>query len=423
MKKLLFLILATSYGLQAITPTYNYSMPENVYLEEIEPVTVQLDQESQSWVNTCGIVGAAAGAVVGFGACLVLPEHMRPHQQTEVSENLSMLTTGIVTAVASAATACASYLYARSCTPEKIEESKTNNLIYDHNNAVKAFNIVNLSAHERARLSRLPFKNPAIDNDRLRVYQGISSESSKKPINDCVNYVKGIALKLDNEKDAYTKLTAARIAQLRASSLVTGADQIAQTIEQQKECIKSLSALLPSQPMKNWYTYVEKNTPEFKAEKLQLTFDARYNQLRKDEENIKWYLARLAALYGYVFSQIDLSSSAWHFILADLSTNYSDTPEGRAARKRDIQETKNHISRLIQNYQNKIIDYNNNAIELQELESNIYSPIAQFVMSQGGSTKSIKGRKANRRLLEYNNYLNHSDGCALWNWIQSCFDN
>lgn len=422
MKKLLFLTLTVTYGLQAITPYQSMNKAEKM-LQEIEPVAIPLGQESQTQVNYLGLVGAATGAVLGFGACFILPTHMRLQQQTEVTENLNPLTTGIATSIATAVAGCASYLYAKSCTPEKIEETKTNNLIYDHNSAVKAFYGVNLSVHERNQLNRLPFGNPAIDDDRLQVYQGVSVATSNTPITERVTYLKNIATNLHQEKYACTQLTATRIAQLRASSLVADADQIARTIEEQKEYIQTMNAILPQQAIKNWCAYVEKKTPEYTTEKMQIDYATRYKQFANDEKNIKWHLARLAALHGCVFSQADLSSSIWSFILSDLSASYSNTPEGRRARQRDIKETKNRISRLIQNYQNKVIDYTNEVIEHNEVQNRISSPIAQFVLSQGGSTKGLKGLKANKRLLEYNNYLNHSDGNVIWHWIQSCFDN
>lgn len=424
MKKLLFLTLTVSYGLQAVTPapTFDLHSMENVYLEQIEPVTVPLGQESQSWVNKWSIVGGAAGLVLGAGAYMFLPEHIRSanHQQSDITDTLYGATASVVGAIVGY---FGTNLCATGYTPEKIEESKTNSLISDYNIAAKAVQLVSLSPQERRALSRLPFNNPEKDQNRLKVYQGISVPTSRNPITDRVNYVKSLTVQLDKESIACEKLTSSRINQLRASSLIDNAPQIAQIIEQNKICIAAMSSMVPRQSMKHWYTYVEKQAPEYTAERIYHKPDLLKAQLTRDEETIKRQLARLAALYGYTFSQADLSSNIWHFILLDASTNYPNTLEGRRARKNDIQETKNHISRLIQNYQNKLIDYNNEALEHSELARSLDKDIANFVISHGGQTKGIKGLKANRRLLEYNNYLNHSDGNAFWNWVQSCFVN
>lgn len=424
MKKLLFLTLTISYALQAITPAQPFIQDTIGYLQEIEPVSIPLSPESQTQVNTWSMVGGLAGAAVGLGACLVLPAHIRPQQSSsDISDNLSIFATGVATAIVGGLSYLGTQWYATSCTPEKTEESKTNNLIYDHNAALNAFNLVDLSAHERDHLSNLPFKTPSVDLDRLAVYQGINAESSKSPIGNRVNNIQNIATNLEQEKYACTKLTASRIAQLHASSLVADAKNIAQTIEQQKEYIMSMNAMIPTQPMKNWCNYVEKQTPEYKVERLQINCNKTYNQLHKYEDDIKWHLARLAALHGCVFSQADLSSNIWHFILSDLSASYSNTPEGQRARQRDIKETKNQIGRLIQDYQNKLIEYNSDIADHNDLQRQVYSPIAQFIIDQGGSTQGLKGLRANKRLLEYNNYLNHSDANVLWHWINSCFDN
>lgn len=79
MKKLLFLTLTVSYGLQAITPAPAFDLHnmENVYLEQIEPVTIPLGQESQSWVNQWSIIGAVAGVAIGAGTYMFLPSDMR----------------------------------------------------------------------------------------------------------------------------------------------------------------------------------------------------------------------------------------------------------------------------------------------------------------------------------------------------------
>ncbi len=424
MKKLLFLTLTVSYGLQALTPapTFDPYSTQNVYLEQIDPVTIPLGQESQSWVNRWSILGTVAGVALGAGTYMFLPEHIRSanHQQSDITDTLYGATASVVGAIVGY---FGTNLCATGYTPEKIEESKTNSLISDYNIAAKAVQLVSLSPHERRALSRLPFNNPEKDQNRLEVYQGISVPTSRNPITDRVNYVRNLTVQLDQEKIACEKLTTSRIEQLRSSSLVGNAAQIAQIIEQNKRCIAAMNSLVPQQAMKRWYGYVEKRAPEYTAENIYNKAALLKTQITRDEEIIKRQLARLAALYGYTFSQADLCSNIWHFILLDLDTNYPNTREGRIARQNDIKDTKNHISRLMQNYQNKVIDYGNAAAEHNDVQRDLNNAIANFVVSHGGQTKGIKGFKANRRLLEYNNYLNHSDGNALWNWIQSCFDN
>jgi hypothetical protein len=238
-----------------------------------------------------------------------------------------------------------------------------------------------------------------------------------------VDYLDGLAHALERELDMAGKM----ITQIPSESNVVlpsaKQDQIADVIETitiNQQALFHLNGFLSPQLIRQW-TDQMRNMPEYNIEQLSAELTKEYAALEKYENDIRYKLARLSALHGKVFSRAYLTQTFGEYLWHSFVTDYPNTPEGRRARLADIAYTKNDISSAIQSYQSRACLYSNKVISFNA-QLNLISPeLLAFIQSAGAELRQLRGYQMNVKLLEYNTYLNHNDGDALWTWVQSCF--
>lgn len=395
-------------------------------LEEIKPVHINrysnpLNPATAAHVESCSRNSAIAFALLGGGATLYL---YGQNSDLPLCSNL-WKKMGFTVAGAFSSGALA-YVTAKwittNRTAEKQDEALANDII-DRNNA--AFTAkCNLDTEERSNLNCLIKLDQTEKNHTAVYHRALTLHPSKQareyPIEDAVKYLDGTANKIKQEGEALGEMKTERPLSDHGTISDEAWDKILKDVRQTHEAMNRLNHILPAQAIVNW-TNVVKQLPEYTYQSLQKQLRADHKDLKDREKAIRYNLARLAALRGHSFSQAYLSQTFANHLWASLSTNYSNTPEGRRARSIDIEQSKNSISSSMQSYLTKANSYDQQVITYNKAIAKVPETIKIFVKNNGGNIDDFDGYTLNQNLLDYNRYLNHNNGDALWTWIESCF--
>lgn len=386
-------------------------------------INIDLQPESVAYIKKWAKITAGMGALLG--GCMVssnLQSHYAP------LEKIGLLIVG--SAISGCITSFIGSMIATLQTDEKRYEHTINSLIQLNNDAYNLYTKIDLDQNQRNALSSLLAQDFYLPQNRAAVYRYVYPLAQKNSslfgqclIATIVDYLDGLAHALERELDMAGKM----VTQIPSESNVVlpsaKQDQIADVIETitiNQQALFHLNGFLSPQLIRQW-TDQMRNMPEYNIEQLRTELAKEYAALEKYENDIRYKLARLSALHGKVFSRAYLTQTFGEYLWHSFVTDYPNTPEGRRARLADIAYTKNDISSAIQSYQSRACSYSNKVITFNA-KLNLVSPDIQYVIQRNGTElRQLSGYQLNAKLLEYNIYLNHNDGDALWTWVQSCF--
>lgn len=431
---LLCMLAATPlFSMRVVHSNLYLDLDQNVIvpMQKIQSITIPLQEDSIAYVNNTSKWSALAGACagLGLGGYYVLQNqgHEILQQQTELFRKIAIPT--VSTIITGGAGYCIGNFCATRNTQEKIDERKANSAINKHNAMIEKSNAVKLNEESRNLLNNLPFDGRS-DDDRLTIYNNIHTGEDRPmhinkpvyPIHERTAWIADIASKLRAEQTAFNNL--GNLPDIFASSpFLENHRAKAATMNNNKQHVQAMNNIISYKKIYNWVNYVEQQAPEYKLATLQKSLTQTQADLEQQEKSIRYDLARLAALLHCNFSHISLCDGIIQYLSSNWSTNYPNTADGNKARNADIASTKNHISHKTQNYQSKINEYNLQVIDHNKVIVQVPQNIKTFIVNKGGSANDLDGRRANPNLLQYNNYLNHSNDSLIINWINSCFDN
>lgn len=389
-------------------------------------INIDLQPTSLEYIKKWAKITAGVGAFVG-GYIMSSNLQARDYGYTSL-EKLVLILGGA--AISGGISSFIGSMVATLQTEEKRYEHSVNSVIQLHNDVYTICTDIGLTQQQRYTLSLLLVQDFHAPNNRAAVYRYIYSLAQKQNklsaqcvIKSIVNYLDGLAYALERELYAAQRI----ITQVPSENEITLPEaqehQIAdtmQTIAINQQIFIDLNALLSPQLIRQWTDQMRK-MPEYNIEQLRAELTQEYAALEKYENDIRYKLARLSALHGKVFSRAYLTKTFGEYVWHSFITDYADTPEGRRARMADIAYTKNDISSAIQSYQSRACLYSNKVITFNA-QLSLLGPEIQYVMqSVGKELWQLRGYEINVKLLEYNTYLNHNDGDALWTWVQGCF--
>lgn len=394
-------------------------------LNPIPFITIDLEQESLEYIKKWAKITASIGAFLG--GCMVNSGLHNDYYQNAPFEKMMLIIGG--SAISGCLTSFIGSMIATLQTEEKKYEHSINNLIQLYNDAYNIYKEIELDQHQRYALSQLLTQDFYVSHNRAMLYRFIYPLAQKNSglfgqcfIKTIVNYLERLAYTLEREiymtQKIVTQAPLCPVALPEAKE-----DQIANVIEMittNKEILINLNTLLSPKLIKQWADQI-RAMPEYDIEQLRAELAKEHRALEQYENDIRYKLARLSALYGKVFSRAYLTQTFGQYLWQSFVTDYPHTPDGRRARLADIAYTKNDISSTIQKYQVRACSYSNKVISFNA-KLNLISPEIQYLIQNNSvELRQLGGYQLNARLLEYNTYLNHNDGDLLWTWVQSCF--
>jgi hypothetical protein len=433
MKTLLtmFVALIITLPIQASSSmAYNYEnigmapseIIQNSHPTHIPFMYIDLQPESVAHVKKWAKIIAGIGAFVG--ACIANNSSLH----VSLLERLGLIVGGSI--ISGSICSMTGSLVITMYTDEKKYEYHINSIIQLHNDAYNVYTEIGMTHHERYILASLLTQDFQTDQNRAAVYAYVYKLAQKNstllvqcPITTIVDYMDNLAYTLERELCAINKMV---------TEIPSGDDLLLPSAKQEEianitkklianqSILTDLNTILSPQSLREWASQI-RNMPEYNIDNLRRELAKEFTVLQQYEHDIRYKLARLSALHGKTFSHAYLTSTFGEYLWHSFTTDYAHTSEGRRARMTDIAYTKNEISSAIQNYQNRACLYSNKVITFNAQLNLIPREIQAFLQRYNNDLRQLEGYYINAKLLEYNTYLNHNDGDAIWTWVQSCF--
>lgn len=439
--KMLSMILCALLAVQSVQSScsgrYDYddtvdgAFASSDVVSDIQPahisfINIDLQPESVAYIKKWAKITAGIGAFLG--GCLVSNNLHNSYYDHAPFEKLVLIIGG------SALSGCITSFIGSMCatlqTDEKRYEHAINSVIQINNDAYNIYTEIGLDHNQRDVLSILLAQDFYVPQNRATVYSYVHpfAQRNSSLFGQCfmqsiVDYLDGLARALERELYATQKMVTQAPSENELQLPSAKQEQITnvmQMIAMNQQRLSYVNGLLSPQLIKQWIDQM-RTMPEYNIEPLRAELAKEHAALEKYENDIRYKLARLSALHGKIFSRSYLTQTFGEYLWHSFITDYAQTPEGRRARLADIAYTKNDISSAIQSYQSKACLYSNKVIAFNA-QLHLISPDIRSVIQNGSmELRQLSGYQINAKLLEYNTYLNHNDGDALWTWVQSCF--